>query len=266
MVTGASAGLGSEFARQLAKEADLLILVARRQDRLEKLQDELRRRHPKLRVELAVVDLSAPEQMVQLLNWMSENHFSVDLLINNAGLGDYGMFEKTVWERLDQMMMVNMVALTALTRYVLPEMIERKRGAIVNISSIASFLPIPSFSVYAATKAYVTSLSEGLALELIGTGVTLTTICPGPIETEFSKVAQRGEEKRILQTPSWMEISAEEAVQESLEAARNGEARWVPGWRVRWGTLLMRIVPMPILRWYYRMNYGKALQAERRLP
>jgi short-subunit dehydrogenase len=264
LVTGASAGLGAEFSRQLAKEVDTLILVARRQDRLEKLQSELQRRHPKLRVELAVADLSVPDQMVQLLNWLAEKHLSVDLLVNNAGLGDYGLFEKTPWEKLDQMMMVNMVALSALSRYVLPEMIGRGRGAIINISSIASFIPIPTFSVYAATKAYVTSFTEGLALELKGTGVTVTAICPGPVETEFSKVAQRGEENRLLQTPPWMEIDAELAVQESLQAAREGRPRWVPGWRVRWGTAFMRMVPMVALRWYYEVTYGKPLLAERR--
>ena len=112
---------------------------------------------------------------------------ALDLLINNAGLGDLGAFATADPERVDAMMQVNMVALTRLTRALLPAMIAQKRGAILNVSSSASFLPIPNFAVYAATKAYVTSFSEALRSELHGTGVGVTALCPGPVRTEFRK-------------------------------------------------------------------------------
>ncbi len=248
LITGASAGLGREFARQWAREAGRLILVARRLDRLEQVKEDLLSINSILQVDLLNYDLSVPSEMVRLMNWCESNQVHADLLVNNAGLGDYGVYELTEWQKLDQMLMVNIVALSALARYFLPEMIRRKKGAIANVSSIASFVPIPTFAVYAATKAYVTSFSEALSLELEGTGVTVTAICPGPIPTEFGSVAERAGKTKPLASPPWFQITASQAVRESILAIRSGKPRFVPGLIVRCVAMLMSGCPTILMR------------------
>src|SRR5207253_2448925 len=136
-------------------------------------------------------DLAERAQPNELIAGLEREKIDVDLLINNAGFGDSGPFATSDPRHNEQMMLVNMVALTSLTRHLLPKMIARKRGGILNVSSSAGFLPIPDFAVYAATKAYVTSFSEALRAELRGTGVSVCTLCPGPVHTEFQQIAKR---------------------------------------------------------------------------
>src|SRR5437870_5680218 len=162
LITGSSAGIGREFARQLAGRAGTLVLVARRRQRLEELRDELTRRDPNLKVHIRATDLADKVQIYALLEWLEREKIQIDLLINNAGLGDLGPFATSDLERVEQIILVNTLAPTLLTRRLLPAMITKKRGAILNVSSLAGFLPIAEFSVYAATKAYLTSFSEGL--------------------------------------------------------------------------------------------------------
>src|SRR5436190_1603655 len=190
LITGASSGIGREFARLLAGRARSLILVARREQRLNELRDELRQRHPNLIVHIRKTDLADLAQLKELIAWLEHEKINVDLLVNNAGLGDLGPFATSDPPRNEQITLVNMVALTSLTRHLLPQIIANKRGAILNVSSSAGFLPIPGFAVYAATKAYVTSFSEALRAELRGTGVSVCVLCPGPVRTEFQEVAK----------------------------------------------------------------------------
>ncbi len=211
LITGASAGIGREFARQLGGRAATLVLVARRQVRLEELRAELMERHPQLRVEIRPTDLSQHAAVDALLAWAMARTPAIDLLINNAGLGDLGAFATADPERVDQMMLVNMVALTRLTRALLPAMIAQQRGAILNVSSSASFLPIPNFAVYAATKAYVTSLSEALRGELHGTGIHVSALCPGPVRTEFTEVARRRSTGAGPKEPELAYVAVEES-------------------------------------------------------
>ena len=159
LITGASAGIGREFARQLAGRARSLILVARREDRLADLRDELQKQHPNLAVQIRQVDLADPAQLQELMEWFDRENINVDLLINNAGLGDSGPFATGDPIRNEQITLVNVVALTSLARHVLPQMIAKHRGGILNVSSSAGFLPIPGSAVYSATKAYVKSFS-----------------------------------------------------------------------------------------------------------
>src|SRR5213075_2432233 len=168
-----------------------LILVARREDRLAELRDELQEQHPNLAIQIRQVDLADPAQLQELMEWFDRENINVDLLINNAGLGDSGPFATSDPIRNEQMTLVNVVALTSLTRHILPQMIAKRRGGILNVSSSAGFLPIPDLTVYAATKAYVTSFSEALRAELRGTGVSVCALCPGPVHTEFQEVASR---------------------------------------------------------------------------
>ncbi|PYI76059.1 MAG: hypothetical protein DMF01_05690, partial [Verrucomicrobia bacterium] len=173
LITGASAGIGCEFARQLAGRARSMTLVARREDRLVELADELQREHPNLRIHIRKVDLADLAELQDLLQWLDREKLGIDLLINNAGLGDSGPFANSDPVRNSDMTLVNVTALTSLTRHLVPQMITKHRGGILNVSSSAGFLPIPGSAVYAATKAYVTSFSEALRAELCETDVSV---------------------------------------------------------------------------------------------
>jgi uncharacterized protein len=253
LITGASAGIGREFALQLAVPARTLVLVARRGKRLEQLRDELTRRNPKLTVHLRAIDLADAAQVNSLLNWLKQNNIEIDFLINNAGLGDYGPVATGEVERDVRMIQVNITALTLLARSLLPAMMARKRGAILNVSSSAGFLPIPGMAIYAATKAFVNSFSEALRIELRGTGVRVTTLCPGPVHTEFGDVATRSG-NRPLSGPEFVYVSAEQVVKDALAAIETDRPLVVPGLAMKLSMVLVRLTPMPVLRWASRFS------------
>jgi short-subunit dehydrogenase len=253
LITGASAGIGREFARQLAGRASSLVLVARRQERLDELSDELMKRDPNLTVHVRISDLSDDRAVMELFDWLEREKIAIDLLINNAGLGDMGPFATSELRRVKEMLTVNVTALTLLTRLLLPGMIARKRGAILNVSSSASFLPIAGFAVYAATKAYVTSFSEAIRAELHGTGVTVTSLCPGPVHTEFTQVAQRRGAGRD-RSPEFVHVSAEEVARTGLAAIERDCPLVIPGFIMKLGMFLVRITPMSILRLASRLS------------
>lgn len=247
LITGASAGIGQEFARQLASRAGAIVLVARRQDRLEALRDELKRSRSNLQIHIRRTDLSDQVQLDALCEWIEREKIPIDLLINNAGLGDAGTFATSDATRLREMVRVNVEALTLLTRRLLPRMIAQRRGAILNVSSSAGFLPIPDVAVYAATKAYVTSFSEALRLELSGIGISVTALCPGPVHTEFRKVAQRAD-ARASHAPEIAHVAVERVVRAGLAGVERNHPIVIPGFRMKFGMALVRLMPMPILR------------------
>lgn len=248
LITGASAGIGREFARQLAGSAGLLVLVARRRERLEGLRDELRSRDPNLKVHVRVTNLADDLSVMELCDWLEREKLSIDLLINNAGLGDAGSFATSELQRVKEMLAVNITALTLLTRLLLPGMIGRRRGAILNVSSAAGFLPIAGFAVYAATKAYVTSFSEAIRAELWGTGITVTSLCPGPVPTEFTEVAHRSGAGFTRSSPKVSQVSVEDVVRTALEAITATKAIVIPGFIMKLGMFFVRLTPMPLLR------------------
>ena len=253
LITGASAGIGCEFARQLAGRARSMTLVARREDRLVELADELQREHPNLRIHIRKVDLADLAELQDLLQWLDREKLGVDLLINNAGLGDSGPFANSDPVRNSEMTLVNVTALTSLTRHLVPQMITKHRGGILNVSSSAGFLPIPGSAVYAATKAYVTSFSEALRAELRGTGVSVCALCPGPVVTEFQQVAKReGVQPDI--GPKFLVVTVEQVVRDALAADR---PLIIPGFAMKLLMLLARLMPLPILRWVARMSPRK---------
>ncbi len=253
LITGASAGIGREFARQLATRARTLVLVARREQRLNELRDELRNRNAQLNVHVRAVDLCRKSQIDDLIAWLDQNKIDIDFLINNAGLGDYGSFATSDPERDDRIIQVNIVALTLLIRRLLPQMIARRRGTILNVSSSAGFLPIPGMAAYAASKAYVNSFSEALRAELGGTGVTVTALCPGPVHTEFGDVAKRpgGEPER---GPEFVYVSIEKTARDTLAAVEADRPLVIPGFAMKLGMFLVRITPMSILRLAWRLG------------
>jgi uncharacterized protein len=248
LITGASAGIGREFARQLGDRASSLVLVARRLDRIEELSDELTKKYPNLSVHCRAVDLSQSNQVYELCAWLEREKIGVDFLINNAGLGDRGSFATAEPRRVNEMLAVNIVALTVLTRALLPAMIQKKRGGILNVSSTAGFLPIRNLAVYAATKAYVTSFSEAIRGEVRKTGITVTALCPGPVTTEFSEVAQRSSGKKERPSPSFVRVPVEDVVRAGLEAIERDKPIVVPGLVMKIAMLLVRLTPMAILR------------------
>src|SRR6266404_9153473 len=227
VITGASAGIGREFARQLALRARRIVLVARRGDRLEELRLELQARNSPLQVEIRVADLSVLEQVIELGRDLSKDK-PVDFLINNAGLGDYGLVSTADPRRLNEMIQVNVLAVTALTHALLPQMIAQKRGAILNVSSSAGFLPIPGFAVYAATKAYVTSFSEALRAEVRGSQISVCALCPGPVHTEFMTVAAQGR-LRSETGPELAHVPVEQVARDGLAAVETDRPLVIPG-------------------------------------
>ena len=246
-MTGASAGLGAEFSRQLAPDCEVLVLVARRGDRLAELAGELERDHDGLRVMPMEADLTDPASRLQTVGRLLADGLVPDLLVNNAGMGDYGEFATSDWMKIESMLRLNVEALTHLTHALLPTMIERRKGAILNVSSLASILPIPDFSVYAATKAYVTSFSEALRLEVRDHGISVTALCPGPVHTEFGEVAGRGP-GTDFGAREWFYVHAEQVVREALEGIAADRPRVYPGLKIAIAAAGISLLPIAILR------------------
>src|SRR6185437_1011163 len=192
LVTGASSGIGAAIARELARSGHDLVLTARRAERLEALASELR--GGGAAVTAIPFDLAAPGAAAGLAERL--DGMAIDVLINNAGLGGAGRFDRQDETRVSEMLQVNIVALTELTRLLLPPMVARRSGRIMLVASVAGFQPGPRMAVYFASKAYVLSLGEALAYELRNTGVTVTTLCPGATATEFFAVA--GADKSVM--------------------------------------------------------------------
>jgi short-subunit dehydrogenase len=258
LITGASAGIGREFGRQLAGRAGSIVLVARRRQRLEELREELTKRDPNLNVHVRVADLADKTQIDELAAWLEQERIDIDLLINNAGLGDLGPFATSDPERIARIVLVNMLALTLLTRRLLPAMIANKRGAILNVSSSAGFLPIADFAVYAASKAYVNNFSEGLRAELRGTGVTVCALCPGPVHTEFTSVAQRTDEPQSRSGPEFVYVSPQDVARSGLAAVELDRPLIIPGLVMKLAMFFVRITPMSILRLTSRFSVKRA--------
>jgi short-subunit dehydrogenase len=263
LITGASAGLGEEFALQLASlGASQLLLTARRADRLDALQARLLAANSALRVEAIPADLANENAVTNLIAELEKRGSSPDILINNAGLGDLGTFETADPAKLESMLAVNVVALTRLTRWALPAMLAKKSGWVCNVGSTAGMLALPAFAVYAATKAYVNSFTEALRVELLGSGVRVLALCPGPVETEFGQVASRQNGKRQFAPRAIFCVDKTDVVRDTLHALERG-GRIVPGLQVRLPILLAESTPRWILRLIFNLA-GARFQKERR--
>lgn len=188
LITGASGGIGEALARIFAEHQHDLVLVARSQDKLQGLSDELSRTHG-IRARAVAADLGVPDAPNQLFQTLEDQGVRIDVLVNNAGFGARGAFAEIDYEVEARMIQVNITAPTHLTRLFLPGMLERRNGKILNVASTAAFVPGPFMAVYYASKAYILSFSEALSEEVQGTGVTATALCPGPTETNFAATA-----------------------------------------------------------------------------
>lgn len=253
LVTGASAGLGEEFALQLADlGVTRMVLTARRTERLESLKACLLAAHPAIQVDTISADLADAAAVTQLIADFGKMNFSPDILINNAGFGDLGAFETSAPATIESMLAVNILALTRITQWALPGMLKAKSGWICNVGSTAGMLSLPSFAVYGATKAYVNSFSEALRIELHGSGVSVTALCPGPVQTEFGQVAARSTGNRKFAPPSFLCVDKSKVVRDTLRVLAKGRGRIIPGIMVRIPMLMAESTP----RWFLRLVFN----------
>jgi len=238
LVTGASAGLGVEFARQLSKRGHRLVLAARRKERLDELASELGN------ARAVAIDLSKANAAAKLMADVEANGETVDLMVNNAGFGLIGRFAELDAKRERQMIDLNVGALTDLCRAALPAMIKRNSGGILNVASTAAFQPGPRMAVYFATKAFVLSLTEAIHEEVKPHGIKVTCLCPGPTHTEFGEVAGFGGNgifNRVAMT-------AAEVVEAGLEGLDDNQAVVVPGWMNKVTAASTRFAPRSVVR------------------
>lgn len=261
VVTGASSGLGAEFARQLAHYASALLLAARRADALEAVRRELLELNPRLRVEICVCDIATEEGRARLVAVAGEMNPRPNLLINNAGAGDYGTFATSDAARTRGQIELNVTAVAMLTHAVLPLMprtVDAPAG-ILNVSSLAGTLPMPGLAIYAATKAFVTSFTEALRVELAEENVVVTAVCPGPTPTNFGKNARRADGTDTNRSGQGLiRISPLTVVRQGLDALTGGKACVYPGMSVTLASMIFRLMP----RWLMRIVMRRRFRAQ----
>jgi len=241
LVSGASSGIGECFARALARRGHNLVLVARTKSKLEALAEGLSTQHS-VSAEPIDIDLSVAGAAERLLQILQQRRLDIDLLVNNAGFGARGRFWELPLARQAQMIRLNVGALVELTHLLLPPMVARRRGAIINISSTAGFQPVPYTSAYAASKAFVASFSEGLAQELRGSGIVVVTLCPGGTRTNFFVASQYGRPK----LPGGMH-QPEEVVAAALRCLDRGGGLVVPGVMNKLALISQRLLPRRVV-------------------
>ena len=257
LVTGASSGIGEAMVRRLAADGVATVVVARRVDRLRALAAEL----PGL--DVLVADLATDANVGEVAAQLEDPAHPIDLLVNNAGFGTSGNVAELPPRRLADEIRVNALALTTLTAVALPLMLQRRRGWVLNVSSVAGFQAIPGFAVYSATKAYVTRFTEGLHEELRGTGVRATALCPGLTRTEFTEISRNlvpEEARRDPRYPPFAWLSAEAVAARGLRDVAGGVAVSVPGVAYRIGVAASAIIP----RGLKRRAAGRARSSGRR--
>jgi len=238
LVTGASSGIGADFARELAARGAHLVLVARREDRLRALAEELERAHG-VRTRVIAADLAKPDAPRALHEQLRAEGIAVDVLVNNAGFGVYGPFLDVPWERDREMLELDVLALAHLTKLFATDMRARGFGRVLQVASIGAFQPSPTYAAYSAAKAFVQSLGEALACELRGSGVTVTTISPGVTETEFFAVS--GQRKSLFQRLTVMPSARVARI--GIRAMERGRTLVVPGYANAFTAWSMRLLP-----------------------
>lgn len=238
LITGASSGIGLELAHLFARDGYRLVLVARNRSILRQLGDDLQSRYS-ITVRIEPKDLAHPASPAELYQELQESGIVLDVLVNNAGFGGAGDFINTKWDHEAEMMQVNIVALTHLTKLFLPQ-IRAREGMIMNVASTAAFQPGPFMAVYYASKAYVLSFTEALAEELRGTGVKVSCLCPGPVKTNFQKRAYL-EGTAMINSPLMVDV--QQVARMGYEGLKQGKRIVIPGWKNRAGVELLRISP-----------------------
>jgi short-subunit dehydrogenase len=241
LITGAASGIGAAFARLCASEYPHLLLVDRDESALHRLCVSLKDQHPDVTVEAWLADLTDSDIAVELHDKIAVGRYQVELLINNAGFGSLGFFSDLDWHREQAMIRIHVETLTHLTKLCLKDMIVEGSGAIINVASVAGFVPSPLMAVYNATKAYILSFSEALANEVSTLGITVTTLCPGLTRTGFQQRVGAGEP--AFTKSSWLSMDPDDVARYGMRAMRRGKTIAVPGHLNRFVVLLYRWLP-----------------------
>jgi short-subunit dehydrogenase len=245
LVTGASSGIGRAIARRLAPKLKAIVLVARRRDRLEELRVEFAKDCPGLIVHIETCDLADRPATLRMLESVDSKAGAVDILVNSAGLGNFALFDRARWEDLEHMLLLNVNSLVLLCRHFVPGMIERKRGGIMNVSSLFGMTYLPGFASYVGTKHFVTGFTEALRTEVAGAGVVVSQLCPGPVATEFE---QKAGDMEIFSPPMFLQFSAEACARVAVSAFQRGRAIIIPGIVMKSVNLIVKLAP----RWVTR--------------
>ncbi|MBV8634442.1 MAG: SDR family oxidoreductase [Burkholderiaceae bacterium] len=260
LITGASKGIGRAFAEKFAKEGFQLMLVARQQSALEALAADLKSRFG-VRADVLPLDLTAPDAMDKLMQALHARAITIDIAINNAGVLECGRFSDIAPDKHSRMIALNVDAPTRLASALLPGMLQRRRGHILNVASIAAFEPVPSIAVYAATKAYVLSFTEALSEELRGTGVSVSALCPGLTSTPMVRGAQAGS-GRLQSIPEFVIGQAEDVATAGFNACFSGHVVTVPGILNKLTAIFVGITPRGVVRrisgWLGRLAFDPA--------
>jgi uncharacterized protein len=253
LVTGASSGIGAAIAEVLAERKMDLVITARRGDRLEALRDALIQAHG-VAVDIIPHDLCAPDGAEALYEKVKGLDREIGVLINNAGFGVYGNSWDQDHGRIKQMLELNVKSLTTLTHEYCAEMVTRGHGRILQVSSIGAYQPTPMYAVYSATKAYVLSMSQAMNRELRGTGVSITTLCPGLTESEFHEVAAHIKPKSM----DWMTMSSRKVAEIGVKAMLKGKAVVTPGLVNKISAFMVKLIPRSAATWVAgRLMQGK---------
>lgn len=240
LVTGASAGIGRELALLLAPRTRALVLLARRAGRLEELRTSLLARHPRLRVITLPVDLSDENDVDRALTEAGEKAGAIDVLVNNAGVGDQALADRTDWARVRNVLRTNVLAVAQLTTALVPAMVERGQGGVLNMGSGAGLTVMPAAAAYSASKHFIDGFTEALRADLTGTGVVVTQVCPGPVDSEFDQIA--GSAGGMTGgPPQFLRISAAQCAREALAGFDRGVPLVFPGLAYR---IAMRGLPL----------------------
>lgn len=256
IITGASSGLGEEFARQLAPRARALLLVARREEELARVKADLLASSPRLIVHTCASDITTEAGRNRVVAMIEAFNLKSNVLINNAGMGDYGSFASSDATKMHGLINLNVTALLLLTHQVLPLLIANGPAAILNVSSLAGQVPMPDVAVYAASKAFVTSFSEALRVELADQGIVVSALCPGPTPTNFSKTARRGDGPDTNRSgQGLLRIPPDTVVRCGLEALEQNRACVFPGTGVRLAAWLFRVMPRGLMRAILRRRH-----------
>ena len=263
LVTGASAGIGQEIARELARRGFGVTLVARREDRLQALAGELSSEHG-VRAEALACDLTDPDARGELPGRVAGLGLRVDVLVNNAGFGTAGPYHRSDVDREVQQVRILIEAVADLTGRFLPGMVERRSGAVLNVASTAGFSALPNMAGYSAAKAWARAFNQAVHMEVQGKGVSVTALCPGPVETEFFDVAGPTPIEEVLPRPFW--VDAPSVARAGVDALAAGKVEVVPGHPMNALVQASRFTPqevrMPVLRKFFRQRRRNDEQTE----
>jgi short-subunit dehydrogenase len=248
LITGASGGIGYEMAKVFAEKSYDLIMVARRREIMDALADEVKKKFG-VNAHIMVQDLAHEGSGLKLYQEINKMDLKPDIVINNAGLADYGKFVERGWEKVRDMIMVNIMALTEITRMFAGDMVKRGYGKILNVASTAAFQPGPLMAVYFASKAYVLSFSEAISNELKGTGVTVTALCPGPTQTGFEERAEMHSSRmfRLIKP-----VKSEKVARYAYSALMTGKVVAIQGLLNKFSAMINRFIPRSIIRFFMR--------------